>query len=761
MVVIKGTVVTINHHTSRISSPSFIIGIIRQENGEKVKIKGNLATNAELNDYLIGNFEETINEYGRYYETKGIIDVKPPAEPKAIMDRCIELAKGKSIRFTTLLKGKITTLSENKDFWGLLQKETGTDSFIALQKAANEYNQRYISDFKSSVDIETYFKNLGLKWSENVIRKLAGYEKDCEEPTRKEITVEQLEKDPFVLLDVPGIKDKHIEEYLVSLVTLGVIDNETLKVGLLIRNVKRAEGEQHTCIPITSIESLPDSHTVFKKYLCIYNNYLYRSNTYHEERNVSEFIGNLVSSHPIDKIQLENQLQLIRELPEDEGRIPTDDQCLAVEKMFSQPILILLGYAGTGKTTTLRLLCRHVMTHLPFMRGNVLFLAPTGKAVQRVRDSIENINMSESDNVMTIHRFYGIINYIANHSCTEYCSAKGCNAEEDKPLWYDDKPYMIVVDETSMVDTHTMKLFRDAIYMLMKDDDYKPHIVFIGDDGQLQPVGYGNPLIDMISSSIIPTHRLIKIHRQGGETALAKALVSFRKGKSCNHYDDTFSIMNVSEPTLKSKLHAWIDTHKTGTSTIVAPTNELVDRITEIVREYVNPKTPTNTLLDGKFEFKYRIGDRIIQKKNNYERTVFNGTIGDIIEKENVEKKIPKADGSTETVKDIRLVVKFHGRENLFYYTCEEAKSELNLAYAITTHKAQGSEYDHLLVVFDKPIRNFINRNLIYTAASRGKQDVTLMLYSPSIESNFKDLPSERRTNLKTMIEDSVEYESD
>jgi len=758
MVLLQGTVVKINHHTSRISSPSFIIGIIRQENGEEAKIKGNISTNAELNDCLIGNFEETINEYGKCYETKGVIEVKPPSEPNAILDRCIELARGKQIRFTTQIRERVVSLSKNANFWEILQKETGSDSFTAFLKTVNEYNLRYISDFKSSVDIETYFKNLGLKWSENTIRKLAGYEKDCEEPTRKEITVAELKEDPFILLEVPGIKDNQIEEYLKSLNSLGIIDNETLQVGILILKVKKAENNQHTCVPI-EVELLPVSHESFRKHLSIYNNCLYRKHTYYEEKNISEFVGNLISSHPNDRILLDNQLQFIRDLPADEGRIPTEDQCLAVEKMFSQPILLLLGYAGTGKTTTLRLLCRYVIKHLSFIRSNILFLAPTGKAVQRVRDSIENINMSETNNTMTIHRFYGIVNYIANHECTSTCEKNGCKAIEDKPTWYDDKPNVIIVDETSMVDTHTMGLFRNAVNMLMKDEDYKPHIVFIGDDGQLQPVGCGNPLIDMISSGIVPIHRLKKIHRQGEETALAKALVSFRKGKPCKEFDDAFNITSVSDKTLESKLHAWVDGHKSGTNTIVAPTNELVDKLTGIVREHVNPKTSANTLLNGKFEFKYRINDKIIQKKNNYERTVFNGTIGDIVGKEHHDKKITKANGSVEVVKEIRLVVKFQGRDNLFYYTYDEAISELNLAYAITTHKAQGSEYDHVLVVFDKSIRNFINRNLIYTAASRGKKDVLLMLYSPSIESNFKDFPCERRTNLRKMIEDSVDYE--
>ena len=121
-------------------------------------------------------------------------------------------------------------------------------------------------------------------------------------------------------------------------------------------------------------------------------------------------------------------------------------------------------------------------------------------------------------------------------------------------------------------------------------------------------------------------------------------------------------------------------------------------------------------------------------------------------------KKIKKLNGESEA-SELLLVVEFTGNDNTYYYTIEQANTELNLAYALTAHKAQGSEYDHVLIIIDKPIKNFINRNLIYTAASRGKKSVNIMIYSELIQSNFKDKPLIRKTNLVKMLEESVEYE--
>ena len=421
------------------------------------------------------------------------------------------------------------------------------------------------------------------------------------------------------------------------------------------------------------------------------------------------------------------------------GKTPTADQCAAIAKIFREPLLLILGSAGTGKTTALRLLCRYILAYMIHHRDAVLFLAPTGKAVQRIKDSIANIEFSNTDNTMTVHRFANLVRM---------------------NKWLPQEiPKIVVIDEAIMIDNEAMFLLVNSLYTLISDDMLMPHIVFIGDDGQLQPVGCGNPIIDLIKSGAVPIHRLQQIHRHHGESLLLDAVTALREGRTFTSTDDTFRIIDITEKTLKPIVLKWIDDYPGDMNTVIVPTNQLMNTLTPIIRDHLNPVSKNPTIKLGTMDYKFRKGDKIMQIKNNYERGVFNGTCGYIVDVIKTTQETTMSDGKRASVLVYNLHVKFNGMKNDFYYTVDESYKELSLAYVFTTHKAQGSEYDHVLILMDKPIPGFINRNLIYTAASRGKKTVTIGLQQNSIRRQWRDMPVERITNLVSMIDANVEYE--
>jgi exodeoxyribonuclease V alpha subunit len=479
-------------------------------------------------------------------------------------------------------------------------------------------------------------------------------------------------------------------------------------------------------------------HPLFKRYISEYKNCIYRSSTFKQENTISVFVGARVQSHPAPYLYADDTEALIASLPPDEGKTPTADQCAAIAKIFREPLLLILGSAGTGKTTALRLLCRYILTYMIHHRSAVLFLAPTGKAVQRIKDSIANIEFSDTDNTMTVHRFANIV-------------------KMDK--WFQEIPKIVVIDEAIMVDNEAMFLLVDSLYKLISDDTLMPHIVFIGDDGQLQPVGCGNPIMDLIKSGAVPIHRLQQIHRHNGGSLLLDAVTALREGRAFTSTDNTFRILDITETTLKPIVLKWIDDHPGDMNAVIVPTNHLMNALTPIIREHLNPVCKNPTIKLGAMDYKFRKGDKIMQIKNNYERCVFNGTCGYIVDVIKKTQETTLSDGKRASLLVYNLHVKFNGMKNDYYYTVDDSYKELALAYAFTTHKAQGSEYDHVLIVMDKPIPGFINRNLIYTAASRGKKTVTVGLQQNSIRRQWRDMPVERVTNLVSMIDANVEYE--
>jgi exodeoxyribonuclease V alpha subunit len=465
---------------------------------------------------------------------------------------------------------------------------------------------------------------------------------------------------------------------------------------------------------------------------------LYRKKVFDEENSVSSFFVDCATSEVLPLFDDDGILAQIRKLPPDDGRIPNAKQLLAVNACLTSRISTIQGSAGTGKTTALRLLARYIKDDRQDLRGNILFLAPTGKAVNRIKESLNDIELTASDNIMTIHRFAGLLR---KHFNTPDPDTEPCVSS----------PVLIAIDESSMISLSTIAMFVNVVRMY----PIIPHIVFMGDVFQLSPVGYGSPFMDLIESDIATNTTLDVVHRQGSGSALLTAVTDLRNAIQVSVSEPGLFEICLTKDVVKPLLR-WIDLTKErsneseSSSVIIVPTRSLVGKLTPIVRDYINPAGPdVDLFLDDECQNlleKYRKGDKIMQIKNNYGRSVFNGEMGVVVD------LLKKPDEDVP----YRLHVKFIGHEGDFYYSLSEAEDELTLAYVLNTHKAQGSEYDDVLIIMDQAIPNFIHRNHIYTAASRGKKSVKILITAREIMRLWKFTPMKPVTQMVQQIKDCI-----
>ncbi len=382
----------------------------------------------------------------------------------------------------------------------------------------------------------------------------------------------------------------------------------------------------------------------------------------------------------------------------------------AIRKAASEGVMILTGGPGTGKTTTLRGMLA-VLTHYGYTYE---LCAPTGRAAKR---------MSEMTNqpASTIHRLL------------EFQDGK-FSRDEMKPLAAD----VIICDEVSMVDLLLMQSLLKAI---------KPggRLILIGDNDQLPSVGPGKVLGDMIDSRMIPTVKLTYIHRQqNGSRIVMNAHriingvwpeVNNSKGSDF-FYKEVKDYDKCAEEVLTLVSGRLATAYPSMTVQVLCPrrsdTQTCCNKMNEIIQEAVNPRGP----FVERYGTIYRKGDRVMQTKNNYAKEVFNGSLGEIV----------------SVVGDM-VYVKFDDDDRELLYTNEDL-SELDLAYATTIHKSQGSEYDIVILTMMKSDTSMLRRNLVYTAVTRAKKVCIIVGQRDAMDYALRDWTQEKRY---TMLKDRLE----
>ena len=429
---------------------------------------------------------------------------------------------------------------------------------------------------------------------------------------------------------------------------------------------------------------------------------------YHSERGTARRLLALMTSRSSALFEGNIDIQAIEKAT---GVGYDDVQVAAIRQAVRSRVMVLTGGPGTGKTTT----TQGIIAAYRAAGLRVLLAAPTGRASKR---------MSEATGMeaKTIHRLL------------EFNPQDGYKRNDDNPLEGD----VLIVDECSMIDIILM-------YNLMKAIPVQMRLILVGDIDQLPSVGAGNVLRDIIDSGQVPVIRLTRIFRQAQSSRIVMSAHAINQGRypdTSNGKDTDFFFIRkddpeqVAEEIVKLVKHRLPKAYNQPLSNIqvLTPMQRSVvgaGNLNMLLQQTLN----TSTLGISRGGINYRLGDRVMQIRNNYDKNVFNGDIG-IIEKVNME--------------DRTLCIRFD--DSLVEYEASEL-DEVTLAYATTIHKSQGSEYP--IVVIPVLMTHFVmlQRNLIYTGITRAKKICVLIGQPKALAYAIRNLTvNKRNTKLKERL---------
>lgn len=402
---------------------------------------------------------------------------------------------------------------------------------------------------------------------------------------------------------------------------------------------------------------------------------------YHAEVGCAAKLKGLLRA-PLDHvpIQVEKALTWVEQRV---GSALSDEQREAIRVGVQSKVMVITGGPGTGKTTVIKSL-------LAIMEAKGIayqLAAPTGRASKRMEEAT-------GKEALTIHRLL------------EYNAATGSfQRGENNPLMTD----MLVVDEASMLDVQ----LAHALFRALQPGT---RLVLVGDVDQLPSVGPGNVLFDIIASGVIPVVRLKTVFRQGAESGIISNAHRINRGEMPEFNDRDFFLIERQDPArvletivevVSRRLPARYGFSPLRDIQVLAPMRRGgagVESINLALKQAINP--------DGKGipHRSFGVGDKVMQTKNNYDLDVYNGDVGEVT-------LLDEEAGEME--------VRFEDERRVLYPL--DATDNLAMAYATTVHKAQGSEYPALVLTLLPQHYMMLQRNVLYTAITRGKKLVVII----------------------------------
>ena len=535
----------------------------------------------------------------------------------------------------------------------------------------------------------------------------------------------QIHKDPYMLLQrIPRLSFDKIES-IISIFGIEVSLDQKI-VAATRHALMQSEAERgNTCGPLERVllrtqeitkNDIETIQTAINSHEHLFNNFKVQDKNFLETIEACERDNDIAQQiclikdnfKPIKGKQFSANKNATNPLSE--------EQVQAIQNSLEAGVSIITGGPGTGKTRIIEGLAQVLVNGF---RKTIRICAPTGRAAKRIAENQALKKFQPS----TIHMLKAMIDSSA------------------KDIEFD----TLIVDESSMID---INLFNDLVKMLPLGSQ----LILIGDVDQLPPVGAGQPFLDLIRSKKIVVSRLSKQFRQGSDSVIPKVARAINKGEliefSSDFSSSGFSFVEVDKGQVVEKIIEVVDFftgNKNGSidfdkTQILSPMRRYSSgliNLNSIMQKKYNPNgEKVFSKMEGEKEIKFCAGDKVICTQNDYDIDVRNGDIGYVVNK---------------VGKNIR--VEFDGEMKLFHNNKTEY---LDLAYAITVHKSQGSEYPNVVMPIVDDHRIMLTRKLIYTAITRGKQNVCLIgskrVLREALKKVFLNL---RYSNLNQKIENA------
>ena len=683
----------------------FIIGTFLTENTIRpVTVKGivyNNVVHETLN--LKGNWENH-KIYGRQFSFREFMPVAPKSEEGMIRYLSSEIFKGIGKKTAQRIVNKF-----GNDTFKIIDN---SPELLSKIKGVNRKQQKSLlnswEEQRGLRDVMTFLRGVGI--SHSFAQRI--YAKHGMN------SIPLIKANPYLLTDISGIGFLTADGIAHN---LGFDKNSPHRAAAgLLYMLEQQVLNGHTCYPLpdllekTAPELLIDK-TILEESLnqliedrliyCAEQNdengerqkFIARMRYYRAEQRIAENIFRILKSKAYTIFESESSL--IEEQERKVGLKLDEAQREAVNAVLKYKVLIVTGGPGTGKTTLVRFILGLMRPKIP----SIALAAPTGRAAKRIT---ETTGSSSS----TIHRLLEATNV-------------GFQRNRENPLDQE----LIIIDETSMIDTLLMDSFLEAVPSASR-------LIIVGDVDQLPSVGAGTVLQDFIKSGSIPVVRLNHIFRQAYGSFITVNAHKVRRGelpsvnKSSkqsdlkNQLQDYYFIEESDQNKIVEKI-LLLNTERIPQRFKLDPMKEIqvltpmhrgitgASQLNRNLQEKINPDAKG---IEHREQW-FRVGDKIMQQQNDYEKQVFNGDLGRVVDCDQDSKE---------------LYVKFE--QSHIHYKSNEL-DQLTLAYAITVHKSQGSEYSAVIMPITTHHYMMLQRNLLYTAITRGKQLVVLIGTSAAV----------------------------